>query len=530
MIDVLCTSNGKITNLTRVTYVVIDEADRMFDLGFEPQINKIMDNIRPDRQTVMFSATFPKNVEILAKRILFRPLEIIVGSRFSEFSNFRGKVCSNVTQYVEVRDQRSKFYRLLELLGHWNELGNILIFVDKQVEADDLFKELLKHGYYTLLIHGGQDQTDRYQNITNSREYTLIDYKKGVRNILIATSVCARGLDISSIVLVINFKCPNHMEEYIHRVGRTGRAGNKGTAITFITAEEESYAPDIIKVLKMSSQQISPDLDEMASLYYEKVKAGDAKWVSNRNLVGTGYKFDEEEKRKMNEFKAAFKRQFDIELRVDEAELSDEEILKKKKKEEKFHSLSNNLRDTEKDMIRQEKEALQMIKDPQTRAAILSEATKAAKNAIAAGGSSEEVLQAAANVIKNCLAQFKPNVNTVEKGLERAIKVVDDIIIKEEEKGGFIVAEFEINDYPQQARSKVLSKDYLNMLRDLTSCNISIRGTLIETGKKPKIGEKKLYLYIQGDSKYNVGSAYREIQKLVDEISFQNATNGYNQF
>lgn len=95
MIDVLTLNNGKITNLRRVTMIVIDEADRMFDLGFEPQITKIMNNVRPNRQTVMFSATFPKNVENLAKRILKRPVEVIVGSR--------GQACMNIQQIIEVR-------------------------------------------------------------------------------------------------------------------------------------------------------------------------------------------------------------------------------------------------------------------------------------------------------------------------------------------------------------------------------------------------------------------------------------------
>ena len=153
MIDVLCTSNGKITNLRRVSYVVLDEADRMFDMGFEPQISKIMSNIRPERQTVMFSATFPKNVENLAKKILVMPVEIVVGSR--------GQVCSNVEQIIEIRDATTKFFRLLEILGEWSDKGSILIFVDRQIEADELFKELLKVGYLCLVLHGGQDQTDR---------------------------------------------------------------------------------------------------------------------------------------------------------------------------------------------------------------------------------------------------------------------------------------------------------------------------------------------------------------------------------
>lgn len=204
MIDVLCLSNGKVTNLRRVTFIVIDEADRMFDLGFEPQIARILANIRPDRQTVMFSATFPKQIENLAKKILNKPVEIVIGNR--------GQSCVNVIQHVEVRDDKTKLYRLLEILGQYtNEDIGIIIFVDKQLEADELFKELYQLGYSSLVIHGGQDQEDR--------DFAISDFKAGVRNILISTSVCARGLDVKHCGLVINFKCPNHMEDYVHRVG-----------------------------------------------------------------------------------------------------------------------------------------------------------------------------------------------------------------------------------------------------------------------------------------------------------------------
>jgi ATP-dependent RNA helicase DDX46/PRP5 len=205
MIDVLCLSNGKITNLQRVTYIVIDEADRMFDLGFEPQIARILANIRPDRQTVMFSATFPKQIESLAKKILINPVEILVGNR--------GQSCANVEQHVEVLPESGKLYRLLEILGEFSEIEglSIIIFVDKQIEADELFKELFKLGYNSLVIHGAQDQEDR--------DFAIKDFKKGVRNILISTSVCARGLDVKNCGLVVNFKAPNHMEDYVHRVG-----------------------------------------------------------------------------------------------------------------------------------------------------------------------------------------------------------------------------------------------------------------------------------------------------------------------
>ena len=94
-----------------------------------------------------------------------------------------------------------------------------------------MYKELRNHGYMALVLHGGMDPTDR--------EFSIYDFKKGIINLMIATSICARGLDIKSIILVLNFKCPNHLEDYVHRIGRTGRAGNKGTAITFVTKDEE---------------------------------------------------------------------------------------------------------------------------------------------------------------------------------------------------------------------------------------------------------------------------------------------------
>lgn len=125
MIDILCANSGRVTNLTRCTYCVLDEADRMFDMGFAPQIMTIIDNMRPDRQTVMFSATFPRSVEMLAKKALTNPVEIIIGGRST--------ASGNVKQLIEVRDENTKFRRLLELLGKWYSTGNnILVFMDQQ--------------------------------------------------------------------------------------------------------------------------------------------------------------------------------------------------------------------------------------------------------------------------------------------------------------------------------------------------------------------------------------------------------------
>ncbi|OEH75137.1 hypothetical protein cyc_00887 [Cyclospora cayetanensis] len=138
LIDVLTLNSCKFTSLKRVTFVVLDEADRMFDYGFEPQISSILRSTRLDRQTCLFSATFPSHIESLARRILYKPIEVVVGEK--------GRTAAKVQQYVEVMDEERKFYRLLQLLGDWQDYGSIIIFVNKQIEADELFAELLKGG------------------------------------------------------------------------------------------------------------------------------------------------------------------------------------------------------------------------------------------------------------------------------------------------------------------------------------------------------------------------------------------------
>ncbi|XP_062115390.1 DEAD-box ATP-dependent RNA helicase 42-like [Humulus lupulus] len=280
MIDMLCTSNGKITNLRRVTYLVLDEADRMFDMGFEPQISLIIRNIRPDRQTVLFSATFPHQVETLARTLLHKPVEIQVGGR--------SVVNKDIVQLVEVRPENERFFRLLELLGEWYEKGKILIFVHSQEKCDALFRNLLKHSYPCLSLHGAKDQADR--------ESTISDFKRNVCNLLIATSVAARGLDVKELELVINFHVPDHYEDYVHRVGRTGRAGCKGCAITFISEEDSRYAPYIVKALELSDQTVPGDLKALADSFLQKVNQGlQQPHGSGYVRIGNGFKFNKEE-------------------------------------------------------------------------------------------------------------------------------------------------------------------------------------------------------------------------------------------
>jgi len=261
LIDVLTCSGGKITNLRRVTFLVLDEADRMFDMGFEPQIGMFLQSTRPDKQVAMFSATLPAHVEALARKVLKKPLEISVGER--------NAAASNVTQFVEVLDESQKFYRLLQLLGEWHEHGAIMIFVHQREDVDEMFAELLKYGYPPLALHGGQDQQDR--------DFTLQDFKDGISNILISTSVAARGIDVKNVILVVNFKVPDHLEDYIHRVGRTGRAGKAGFAYTFIQPDEADKAQDMVGALRQCNQEVPAKLKSLAEEHQTAVNTGQAK-------------------------------------------------------------------------------------------------------------------------------------------------------------------------------------------------------------------------------------------------------------
>ncbi|ODV94643.1 hypothetical protein PACTADRAFT_29588, partial [Pachysolen tannophilus NRRL Y-2460] len=268
LIDLLTSNGGRVTNLSEVSFLVLDEADRMFDMGFEPQIMKIIKSTREDKQTCLFSATFAKKIEILARKILHHPVEIVVGGG-------RSIVSDTITQRVLLVKQEEKFWKLLKILGDFmnSELNNtkkILIFCSTQERCDQLLKQVLEKGYSCLSIHGGKEQVDR--------DGAIQDFKNGNVSILIATSVAARGLDVKDLSIVINYDAPNHLEDYVHRVGRTGRAGQLGIAYTFVTPEEDRSANDISKALIMSKNVVPKEIDDLAKAFKEKAKEGKVKY------------------------------------------------------------------------------------------------------------------------------------------------------------------------------------------------------------------------------------------------------------
>ena len=513
-IELLCLNNGKVTNLTRTTFVVLDEADRMFDLGFEPQISKILRNIRPQRQIAMFSATFPKQIQSMAKKILKKPVEILVG--------LKGQGAKNIEQHVEVIKKNKSFLRLLEILEKYIEICTI-IFVDVQSEAIELWKELFKKGFSCCLLYGQMDQEDRIDN--------LEDFKKGKKNILVTTSICARGLDVPRCGLVINFRCPNHMEDYIHRIGRTGRAGRKGIAYTFIDPEEEDlYAEDIIKVLEISNQEISDELKEIARNYRRKLLNGEAEKFRISGYLGRGYKFNKLEKEK---------KKIEIKLLTtgENEQYLDENELEKNKNELKLLKAEENdngkNRDSEsqalvirkKSLIEQHKERVRLMRrDPKAKQIALDIGMKAAKSAFIAGKKEEEIIPIVQDAITKALANYKPSVS-LKEGTENASKIIEEWEAIDNQKKHVFSCEFEINDYPSVIRNRYTKKDFLKQIGENEDVDIIQRGTICEAGKNLLPGHKPLQLLIKGKTQFSVNRAYLDLKRYFDEAALNYFTH-----
>jgi ATP-dependent RNA helicase DDX46/PRP5 len=500
LIDLLQSNSGRVLNFKRITYVVLDEADRMFDMGFEPQVMKILANARPDRQTILFSATFPKNMAALARKALHKPAEVIIGGR--------SKVAPEIQQTISIvpPSYEKKISRLLLHLGQLfseDENSQVLIFTERQETAEDLLSKLFKAKYFgTNTIHGAKDQTDRNEAIN--------EFKQGVLTILIATSVAARGLDVPGLAMVYNFDCPTHLEDYVHRCGRTGRAGNTGRAVTLIeNPGQERFAVHIVKALKESGTKVPDELLAMANAFHEKAKSGAEKYYGGFGGKGLD---------KLDAARAVEKKIQKRALKIEGEEESDEEVeLPALKKPEV--SGPGIAKETGAAEPSEEKPSWMKLLE---RGIVVNKTER--PEAVTSGKpmTAKERAMAAAKKIDG---------NLSKKGTIHAGQPIDN-------KGpdaGLYHSTIEINDFPQKARWAVTNRTNVAKILEATGVSITTKGNFYPAGKEPggthnrqtpskehaksftETELPKLYILVEGDTENVVTQAMQELTRHLRE-------------
>ena len=260
LIDML---EKKMVNLNVCRYLCMDEADRMIDMGFEEDIRTIFSYFNGQRQTLLFSATMPKKIQNFARSALVKPVTINVGRA--------GAASKDVVQEVEYVKPEAKIVHLLSCLQKTEP--RVLIFAEKKQDVDAIHEYLLLKGVEAVAIHGGKDQEERLRAVN--------EFKSGEKDVLVATDVASKGLDFPEIKHVINYDMPDDIENYVHRIGRTGRYGQKGIATTFINKSvDQSILLDLKHLLIEAKQILPPFLIALESDSEKYLEMGDEKGCS----------------------------------------------------------------------------------------------------------------------------------------------------------------------------------------------------------------------------------------------------------
>ena len=261
-------------DLSKVDFLILDEADRMLDIGFYDDIMEIISYLPKERQTLMFSATFPAEVEKLARQVLRNPAEVKIAV---------SKPAEGITQSVYILHEEQKLALVMDMFAK-QERGKGIIFASSKEKVRDLYHTLRRRGLKVAQIHSDLENAERTQ--------TLLDFKNNKIQLLVATDVVSRGIDIDDIEFVINYDVPAQPEDYVHRIGRTARAGARGEGITFVTPKDKPRLDRIEKLLEKSIQRgvlpeevakLAPAIDESTLVGEEKKKR---KFYKHRGVRG----------------------------------------------------------------------------------------------------------------------------------------------------------------------------------------------------------------------------------------------------
>jgi len=240
-VDILVATPGRLLDhhqqgnldLSQVEYFVLDEADRMLDMGFIHDIKRVLAIVPPKKQSLLFSATFSDDIKALAERLLNQPKVIEVARRNATADTIAQKI------HPVDRDKKKELLTHLIQSQNWHQ---VLVFTRMKHGANRLVEYLVKQGVTAMAIHGNKSQS--------ARTRALADFKSGALQVLVATDIAARGIDIDQLPHVVNYELPNVPEDYVHRIGRTGRAGAEGEAVSLVCVDEEGFLADIEKLIK----------------------------------------------------------------------------------------------------------------------------------------------------------------------------------------------------------------------------------------------------------------------------------------